>query len=202
MMMNDDGDTGDEDVWTSKKKPILSSFLACVQLHNGHLDGPPSSNAPLTYTGDLQRESTRDISGHQDLLANRLPVRSGEVDLLLGALWGRRSRTPCEEALSYPSSLASHHSTHFSLLPGKPHPLPSQVFAHWVSFPALTCSPPGRSSCPCTSQMTCVAELGRGMLKHLFSLDCKPCRESSANALLISIGRAQEHAIAGACVTT
>lgn len=43
--MNDDGDTGDEDVWTSKKKPILSAFLACVQLHNGHLDGPPSSNA-------------------------------------------------------------------------------------------------------------------------------------------------------------
>lgn len=60
MMMNDDGDTGDEDVWTSKK-PILSSLLACVQLHNGHLDGPPSSNAPLIYTGDLQRENTRDI---------------------------------------------------------------------------------------------------------------------------------------------
>lgn len=113
-MMNDDGDTGDEDVWTSKKKPILSSFLAWVQLYNGHLDGPPSSNAPLTYTGDLQRENTRDISGHQDLLANPVPVKSGEVDLLLGALRGRRSRTPCEEALSYPSSLASHHSTHFS----------------------------------------------------------------------------------------
>lgn len=73
---------------------------------------------------NLYRRSTeRKHQRHQDLLANPLPVKSGEVDLLLGALWGRRSRTPCEEALSYPSSLASHHSTHFSLLPGKPHPL-------------------------------------------------------------------------------
>lgn len=61
MMMNDDGDVGDDDVWTSKKKPVLSSFLAHAQLYNHHLDGPPSSNAPLTCRSSTERKYQRHL---------------------------------------------------------------------------------------------------------------------------------------------
>lgn len=90
--MNGDGGGDDDDMWKlNKKQPVPSSTLACIRLHNCHLDRPPGSNAPLTYTEVLQREKTRDLSGHQHLQGNPLLVKSGEIDLLLGASLGRRS---------------------------------------------------------------------------------------------------------------
>lgn len=63
---NDDGDGGDNDddnMWElNKKGPIPSFSLARIQLYNHR---PSSLNVPLTYIGDLQREKTRDLSGHQ-----------------------------------------------------------------------------------------------------------------------------------------
>lgn len=80
------------DIWSyAKKMPPPSSSLSCRQLHTSHSDKPPSSDVPLTYTGVLQREKTREHSGHQQLRVNPLLLDHGKMDFVHGVPTGRKT---------------------------------------------------------------------------------------------------------------